>query len=236
LTGTPNLSSAAPGAAVEAIPIEAVGTTFDYGTLPPDIAEDLQRYVARIRTQVRDLGHSINVIGHFLTRAKQVLAHGLFMRWARAEFGFSVGTAENYMRMYEFTGHDGRFETVRILSPTTLYLISAKNAPPEIVKAVLARAAGGEAVPAAEVRRMIREFKRRNRQGMPGNGRRELSSCEREQAKNEMARANARAIVKRFGRDGAAFILGMRDNILETLSFLEREMDVSDGTHPGGTS
>jgi hypothetical protein len=58
-----------------------------------------------------------------------------------------LGSAEIYMRVREFTAHDNRFVTVRILPLTTLYLISAKNAPPEVVEAVLARAKRGEPVP-----------------------------------------------------------------------------------------
>jgi hypothetical protein len=234
--GTPKtkMPSKEPGAVVEAIPIEVVHTTFDYESLPTEIAGNLRSCAARIRKQVTDIAHSIIVIGHFLIEAKQVLAYGQFIRWVRAEGGFSVSSAENYMRVCEFTAPDDRFATVTILPPAALYLISAKNAPPEVVEAVLARAADGEPVSAAEVKRMVREFKNRNCQGSQGNG--ELSSCEREQSKNELVRANARAIVKRFGRDGAVFLLEMQNNILETLSLLGREIGVSDGTHPGGTS
>jgi hypothetical protein len=107
------------------------------------------------------------------------------------------------------------------LPPATLYLISARNAPPEIVQAVVARAAGGVPVPAAEVKRMFREFKARNRKETRGKGR-------RGQAKNEIAHANAQAIMERFGRDGAVFLLGIRD-IAETLTALEQELSM-----PGG--
>jgi hypothetical protein len=221
--GTPktNMPSAARGAMVEAIPIEVVGA-FDYASLPAETAGNLQSCAARIRKQVTDMAHSIILIGHFLTLAKQVLAHGQFIRWVVAECGFSVSSAENYIRVCEFTAHDGRFATVTILPPATLYLISAKNAPHEIVQAVVARAASGVPVPAAEVKRMLREFKARNRKETQGKGR-------RGQAKNEIAHANAQAILKRFGRDGAVFLLGIRDDIAETLTVLEQEL----GT-PGG--
>jgi hypothetical protein len=35
--------------------------------------------------------------------------------------------------------------------------------------------------------------------------------------------------MKRFGRDGAVFLLGIRDDIRETLTFLEQELGGSDG-------
>jgi hypothetical protein len=201
--------------------LEVVGT-FDYGSLPPEIAEALHGHTRRIRDQVRATTGAVIVIGYLLLAAKQMLAHGQFMHWVVAECGFSVSSAENYIRVCEFTKHDDRFPTVTILPPATLYLISAKNAPPEVVQAVVARAAGGVPVPAAEVKRMFREFKNRNREETQSKGR-------RGQAKNEIAKANAQAIVKRFGRDGAVFLLGIRDDISETLTFLEQELGVSDG-------
>jgi hypothetical protein len=211
----------------------AIGA-FDYGSLPPEIAEDLRLDAGRIR-DFRDVTGGVHVIGWLLTWAKEALSHGQFIGWVRAECGFSIRTAENYIRGSKFIESTDS-QSIAILPPGTLYLISAKNAPPEIVEAVLARAAGGEPVPAAEVKRMLREFKDRNRQGTQGKGRLEMSLREREQAKNEMARENARAIVKRLGRDGAAFILEMRDNILEALPFLEREIGVADRTHQGETA
>jgi hypothetical protein len=103
-----------------------------------------------------------------------------------------------------------------------VYRLSAKSAPPEVVNDVLARAASGERVSDAEGNRMFREFKNRNRKETQSKGR-------RGQAKNEIARANAQAIMKRFARDGAVFLLGIRDDIRETLTFLEQELGVSAG-------
>jgi hypothetical protein len=219
--GTPktNLSAGEPGALVKTIPIEVVRTTFDYGSLSPEFAEALRGHTRRIRDQVRATTGAIILVGYHLLAAKQMLGHGQFIHWLKTECGFSVSSAENYIRVCEFTEHDDRFPTVTILPPATLYLISAKNAPPEVVQAVVARAAGGEPVPAAEVKRMFRDFKSRNRK--------ETQSKRREQAKKAIAKANAQAIVKQFGRDGAVFLLGMRDNILETLSFLDQEIGVS---------
>jgi hypothetical protein len=201
--------------------LEVVGT-FDYGSLSPEIAEVLRVHADRIRDQVKSSTGAIIVIGYLLTLVKQMLAHGQFIHWVAAECGFSVSSAENYMRVCEFTKHGDRFATVAILPPATLYLISAKNAPPEVVQAVLARAAGGVPVPAAEVKRMFREFKNQNRKETQSKGR-------RGQAKNEIAKANAQGIMKRFGRDGAVFLLGIRDDIRETLTFLEQELGVSQG-------
>jgi hypothetical protein len=206
-----------PPAAVAAIPVKVA--SFDYGSLSPEIAEVLRVHTGRIRDQVKSTTGAIIVIGHLLTMVKRMLEHGQFIRWVVAECGFSISSAENYIRVCEFAAHADRFATVTILQPATLYLISARNAPPEIVQAVVARAAGGVPVPAAEVKRMFREFKARKE--TQGKGR-------RGQAKNEIAQANAQAIMERFGRDGAVFLLGIRD-IAETLTALEQELSM-----PGG--
>jgi hypothetical protein len=206
LTGTPktHLPSAASRAMVDRTPIAVAGKSFDYGSLPTEIAEDLRERTGFIREQVKNTTDAVV---------------------------FSVRSAQNFIRVADFT-RAKTYATIAYLPLAVLYALSAKSTPPEIVQEVLARAAARAPVSTAELKRMLLGFKHRNRQGMPGNGRREPSSCEREQAKNEMARANARALVKRFGGDGAAFILEMQDNILETLSFLESEICV----HPGGTA
>jgi hypothetical protein len=197
----------------------AIGA-FDYGSLPPEIAEDLRLDAGRIR-DFRDVTGGVHVIGWLLTWAKEALSHGQFIGWVRAECGFSIRTAENYIRGSRFIESTDS-QSVAILPPGTLYLISAKNAPPEIVEAVLARAAGGEPVPATEVKRMLREFKDRNRQETQNNRRRERTSCEPGQVRHEIARANAQLIIEKFGRDGAALLVGMRQDLPETLSYLEQ--------------
>jgi hypothetical protein len=154
----------------------AIGA-FDYGSLPPEIAEDLRLDAGRIR-DFRDVTGGVHVIGWLLTWAKEALSHGQFIGWVRAECGFNIRTAENYIRGSKFIESTDS-QSVAILPPGTLYLISAKNAPPEIVEAVLARAAGGEPVPAAEVKRMLREFKDRNRQRCRRARRPRSSVCSR---------------------------------------------------------
>ena len=79
---------------------EVVGA-FDYGSLSPEIAEDLRLDAGRIR-EARDGTEAIHVIAYLLAWAKQVLAHGQFIRWVRAECGFSIRTAENYIRATKF--------------------------------------------------------------------------------------------------------------------------------------
>jgi hypothetical protein len=104
------------------------------------------------------------------------------------------------------------------------------------------RAARGERVSHAEVMRMFGAAKDRKHQVASketGDKRRRLGPqhegpSAREEAKNEIAKANARAIMKEFGRNGAVLLLGMRENLLETLSFLEQEINSPNGPDEGG--
>jgi hypothetical protein len=148
------LPGAAPPPTVPAIPPEVGPAAFDYAALEPDDAEVLRKAVARIRKEIQSTVEGVCTIGANLRRAKKILGHGRFVHWVQSECRFSLRSAENYIRASVFA--DDRFATVANLSPAVLYLLSAKNAPPEVVSEVLARAANGGLVSCAEVTRMFR--------------------------------------------------------------------------------
>jgi hypothetical protein len=110
---------------------------FDYGALSPGIAEALREKSGRIRHQVKVTATAIVWIGRDLLAAKQMLEHGQFVDWVAKECGFSIRTAQNYTRTAEFLG--GKSATVALLPLAMLYRLSGKNAPPEVVAAVLDR-------------------------------------------------------------------------------------------------
>jgi len=224
------------------VPVKVERATFDYASLAPDDAAFLRKRAASIRQAVKLTMEAVYQIGVDLCGAKLKLRHGQFIEWVESECGFSLRAAQNYVRASVFAAD--KFATVANLSPATVYRLSAKSAPPEVVKEVLARAARGERVSHAEVMRMFLAAKRPEAPGCEGTqdkGRRAGPQHEgplpaREEAKNEIAKANARAIMKEFGRNGAVLLLGIRDNILETLTFLEQEINVSDGPHQRGAA
>ena len=195
---------------------------FDYGALSPKIAEALREHTARIRHQVKATTTAIVWIGRDLMAVKQMLGHGQFVRWVESECGFSARTAQNYLRAAEFL--EGKSATVALLSPATLYRLSAKNAPPEVVDAVINRAADGE-ISEADVARIFGEY---------NNLKRRATRKEREA--KECVKANVQEILRRFGPDGAAFLLGIRKDLFATLSLLEREISTSAGPDQGGTA
>lgn len=121
-------------------------TTYDYTAFPPKRAEALRNYALRIRTQVAATTAGIIQIGRDLSAIKQQLEHGQFCAWVQAECGFTVRSAENYIRAHEFADGCGKYETVSLLSPTTVYKLAAKSTPPEIVREVIERASAGTAI------------------------------------------------------------------------------------------
>jgi hypothetical protein len=240
LNGLPDhrLIPPVPGTAtVTAIPVEVGRTTFDYGTLTANNAEFLRKKATRIRQGIKSTVEAICDIGVQLYGAKLKLAHGQFVQWVQLECGFSPRSAQNYMRASEFAAD--KYATVALLPPATVYRLSAETTPAEVVAEVLARAANGERVSDAEVVRSIRATKQRpasretKRNGARvGPPRQALSA--RGDAHSAIAKANARALLDKFGRGGAVLLLGMQENILETLAVLAQEVSGSNELGEGG--
>jgi hypothetical protein len=235
------LPLAGPPATVAAIPVKVGRTTFDYASLSPQTAEFLRNRATRIRQGVKSTVEAICDIGVQLCGAKQMLGHGQFVQWVESEGGFSLRSAQNYMRASEFAADKNA--TIARLPPATVYRLSAKNAPPEVVSEILARATSGERVSDAEVIRMIRAAQERtqrlasretehkgDRVGPPHG---EASSA-RGDLHSASAKANARTLLDKFGRGGAVLLLGMQENMLETLAVLAQEINASNGPSEGG--
>ncbi len=66
-------------------------------------------------------------IGVQLCGAKLKLGHGQFVQWVESECGFSLRSAQNYMRASEFAAD--KYATVALLPPATCTALSAKNRP-----------------------------------------------------------------------------------------------------------
>jgi hypothetical protein len=126
-------------------------TTFDYSTLPTDVAGPLREQAARIRERVKNTTIAIIEIGRDLLAVKQQkLQHGQFCTWVEAECQFTIRTAANYMRAAEFAG--GKLETVSNLSPAIIYRLAGKSSPPEIVTEVISRIESGASISEEEIK------------------------------------------------------------------------------------
>src|SRR5271168_1487011 len=112
---------------------------FDYGSVSSEHARTLKRARGDIHLQMSTAAKAIVEIGRQLLIVKALLDRGQFVQWVETECVFSLRSAENYLRVARFV--DEKNATVANLPPATLYLISARNAPPEFVSDVLALAA-----------------------------------------------------------------------------------------------
>jgi Protein of unknown function (DUF3102) len=128
---------------------------FDYGPLSAAQVDDLCAKATMMRSRAGTMTPAIIDIGRNLLVAKQTLPHGRFLPWVKAECGFAPRTAQNYMRVAEFA--DGKCETVSLLTPTAIYALSSKKAPPVVVYQVLQLLESNQVPTECDVLRMLAE-------------------------------------------------------------------------------
>jgi hypothetical protein len=195
--------------------------TFIYDVVPTVTAQALRAEASRIRKMVNSTTAAIIEIGRALIGVKQSLEHGQFGEWVQAECGFGLRTAENYIKASQFA--EGKTKCVSLLNPATVYRLSAKTAPPEIVQAVLDRTAKGEIVADAEVVAAFdevkvkkREAERQQRASTPRGPSKKLRDRweserlqqeERQRQEDERARTIALSIIDRLGEENAGFLI-----------------------------
>jgi Protein of unknown function (DUF3102) len=171
---TPMLVPAEPIA--DQIGADTVATDFDYALVPDAAAELARRTVDKIRQRQQRISREIIEIGSDLLGVKDALGHGHFCKWLEAEFGWTDRTARNYMRAAGVFA--SKSETVSVLPPATLYLLSAKSTPKAIIGEVIAKLEQGERVDPDDVEARV-EIARQERH------------IERSANKRKMSRRNA---------------------------------------------
>jgi hypothetical protein len=217
-------------------------TTFDYGSIPSDIADSLRKQAALIREKDKAWAMASIEIGRDLLAVRQHLRGRQFCKWVMAECGFSLSSAYNYMGAAEFAENltQDKFPTVANLHPKTLYVLARPSTPQEIVDEVIARAATGATVPWADVDRMLdnakeqrreaaRREKRAARRGRLSKKKREQEDAaeaarERQRAEEEeAAKSVARTIIK-LSPECAALLLETKASLFGILQHLRQEL------------
>ena len=79
----------------------AASALFDYGPLDPVVAANLRETANAIRASARPQADEIVATGSALRGVKEKLRHGQFGDWLFHEFGWSIRTAQRYMRVSE---------------------------------------------------------------------------------------------------------------------------------------
>jgi hypothetical protein len=213
-----------PARAVQLYTPNMAAPAFDYSELSPKCAEVFRKGAEDIRTLVKATTAAIIEIGERLLILKIMeLRHGQFRDWVEAECGFSLRSAERYMRAAKFV--KDKNDTVSLLPPATLYAISAKDTSPQIVDRVLTMVDNGEVVDAAFLKEMMKEnahskraalksAQRKSQKSPQAQARRDAAEKrwqERETTRAQEAAAVAQTIVERFGIEGAEFFSKIED-------------------------
>jgi hypothetical protein len=97
---------------------------FDYGSLPPEKTQALQESRTRIHTEIKKTAESAIAIGGELIAAKKTLPHGRFQAWVEPECGFSLRTAQNYMRTARLVAKNANFAHLPL---NTLYRMGGRR-------------------------------------------------------------------------------------------------------------
>lgn len=121
---------------------EITQKTFDYGSLEPSVAAIAQATAFEIHNASRKCAETIMEIGKRLTGIKEILPHGSWLPWIEAEFGWSVDTAHNFIRVYETF----KLGIIPNLTPTVLYMLAEPSTPEPVREAATGLAEAGEKV------------------------------------------------------------------------------------------
>ncbi len=150
---------------------------FAYADLPPPVAAELQAATTRIRDRLTRQVKDIIETGRDLIEVKAKLEHGQFERWLAQEFGMTDRTARRFMQAA--TWAEGKSDTVSVLTPTAVYLLSAQSTPEGVHEQVVERLEKGLPAEPEYIRHVILEAKLREREAKHRKGKREALTAEK---------------------------------------------------------
>jgi hypothetical protein len=117
---------------------------FRYERGDAKIAEMLRRTAKQVAREVGHQSSSVLRVGQLLIDVKGRIEHGLFTRYVENELGFTLRTAENYMRAAGLLA-ETKPEMVSRLPPAALYLLAAPSMPADTRARVLTALAAEDA-------------------------------------------------------------------------------------------
>ncbi len=174
---------------------------FAYSDLPAPVVAEIEAVTARIKDRLTRQVADIIETGRDLIEVKYKLEHGKFAGWLDNEFGMAVRTAQRFMRASEWA--QDKNDIVSYLTPTTIYMISAKSAPEGVHEKVVERLEKGLYAEPGYIRHVIQEAKIREREAKNRKGKRETPAerkrrearWERERCKEEEERQDAGQVI-----------------------------------------
>ncbi len=136
-------------------------TPFSYEGLSATEATELQAVTARIKDRLTRQVSDIIDTGCDLIEVKSKLDHGQFENWLTQEFSMTTRTARRFMQAA--TWAEGKSDTVSVLTPTAIYLLSAPSTPESVAQTVFKSVESGEPAKPEAIRDLITEAKDRDR-------------------------------------------------------------------------
>jgi hypothetical protein len=96
---------------------------------------------------------SIIATGDVLIRVKENVKHGTFKSWVAHQCGFTMRSAQNYIRASALAASAG--EIISLLNPAAIYRLAATRTPPEVVSYVVGMLQRGNVPNEGEIAAMI---------------------------------------------------------------------------------
>ncbi len=170
---------------------------FTYTDLPAPVAAELKAVTARIKDRLVRQVEDIIETGRDLFEVKSKLQHGQFESWLAQEFYMTDRTARRFMQAA--TWAEGKSDIVSVLTPTTVYMLSAKSTPEGVHEQVVERLERGLPAEPDYVRMVVQEAKLREREAKNRKGKQEARDARKrresqpEEIKNRRERQRAKA-------------------------------------------
>jgi gas vesicle protein len=131
---------------------------FDYEKLDTDVRMVIQQHTSEIKNLMRRTTQEIIEIGQKLTYVKAQLGHGNFRIWLKAEFDWSVPTANRFMQVAE------NFKCINLrdlnIAASALYLLASPSTPQEARTEALKRATSGENITYTKAKTIVSDYKK----------------------------------------------------------------------------
>jgi hypothetical protein len=193
------------------VPVKAISTEFDYGSLKPTHAEKLRTAAMTIKEKIDSSLRGLIEAGQGLLAVKKMLPHGQFLPWIEAEFGWTDRTARRLMEVADQFGSKSDIMSDLHITTTALYHLAAPSTPFAARQIAIDRATAGERITPAVATQIIASVRRAS------------SRKQKLRPTGRLAQA-LRLVLKRFQKQfGADRALEFARELHEYASSLERE-------------
>ena len=132
---------------------------FDYTPLAAGVAQEVYAAAQRIHLLVQRTLEDVIAVGQELLAVKEILPHGQFSVWLRAEFDWTERTAQRFMAVAQRFGSKTDTMSVMRIDLTAAYLLAAPTAPREASATALQRAQSGERITTSVAREILSNFR-----------------------------------------------------------------------------